>query len=714
MTDQLTAAQGTETASAPAQLATGPSPRRRVGPLGIVVRVLVGIVLVIFLAWLVLYITKGRFLKSTFESYASRAAQREIRVAGDFQLYFDPITIKFLANGMTVSNPAWRRGAFFTSKHIETRIATLPLIFGTRRAEMLDIVDGRFDLAWDPARRRNTFTFGDPNKPGEPFDMPDIVRAQVVGTRIAYLDPLLQLKTDIRVETIKARDTQVAGTIGFDGTGTLRAQPFTMNGQILTPNVTVGGGTNRLTLAARSGATALDVSGTLPGATVIEGAKLRLALRGPDFAQAMAFLGVAVPRTRTYRATSNLTKVGGDWRFTRIAGRFGASDIAGLMTISMPKQRLRIDADLSTQRLDIVDAGPFIGYDPDKLAAGKVAETVGGTPRLLPDGRLDNDALQRFDAHVDYRIATVRAPSLPVSDIALTLDLQRAVMKLSPLTMAVAGGRLASDIMIDARARPVRTRYDIRLAPTPMGTLLGRFGVEQSGTTGTIKARVELTGRGDSVRQSLATSDGRIAIILPRGSFWTRNVQLSELDIGTFVQKMFERKLKEPVQINCGLIGFTVRNGIAAADPILIDTTKNVMIARGGFSFRNEAIDMAFRADSKKFSIFAGQSPVALDGYFAKPGFDPISPELLGRAGVGLGLAVLASPVAGVLAFVDVGDAKSAQCGPVLAGATARAQRTSKGAVRDDVGRGTTATDEDGKADRGQRREQRKKFLGIF
>jgi hypothetical protein len=59
-----------------------------------------------------------------------------------------------------------------------------------------------------------------------------------------------------------------------------------------------------------------------------------------------------------------------------------------------------------------------------------------------------------------------------------------------------------------------------------------------------------------------------------------------------------------------------------------------------------------------------------------------------------------------VLAFVDVGDAKSAACGPVLAGARAAGQRTVKGKQRDDVGRGTTSKEENG--------GKRKKFLGIF
>ncbi|MDG6719327.1 hypothetical protein QCE92_14255, partial [Staphylococcus aureus] len=175
--------------------------------------------------------------------------------------------------------------------------------------------------------------------------------------------------------------------------------------------------------------------------------------------------------------------------------------------------------------------------------------------------------------------------------------------------------------------------------------------------------------RGDTIHDSLASANGRMAFILPAGSLWTRNAQLAELDIGTFVQKMFEERLKEPVRINCGLIAFNVRNGVAAADPILIDTSKNVIVGRGGVSFRHEAIDMAIRADAKKFSLFSGQSPVGLTGNFAAPGINPISGDLLARAGAGLGLAVVATPLAGVLAFVDVGDAKAAACGPVLSGA---------------------------------------------
>ena len=653
-----------------------------------IVATIVGLIL---LAWAILFVTKGRFLKPTFEKYASRSTERQVKVAGDFQLYLNPIDIRFLAEGLSISNPDWAtRPTLFAARRIDTSIATLPLIFGTRRIDWVNLADGIANLEWDAQGKRNTWTFST-TEPARPFKMPTIGRASITGTKLHYRDPPMQLTADIGFQTIKAADTRFSEDIRFNGDGTMRARPFTLSGSLMSPNETVSGGENQLALHAESSGTVLDLAGTLPGATELEGSRLKMRVRGPNLAELFNFLGVAIPETRRYRLTSNLTKAGDEWRFTRLAGRFGDSDLAGRMTISMPETRLMIDADLASRVVDIIDIGPFIGYDPRRIEqAGDrgIIRQVGGAPRVLPDAPLRVDAISRFDAHVDYQVRRVRAESFPISNIAVTVDLVRSLLKLSPLTFDIARGHLASDIIINARGKPVVTDYDIRLAPTPMGTLLARFGTEESGTTGTVKARVQMKGEGDTVHESLASSDGRIAIILPRGTFWTRNIQLSELDLGTFVTKMFAGKLKKPVEINCGLIGFTVRDGVAAADPILIDTQKNVMIGRGGFSFKDESVDLAFRADGKTFSLFSGQSPVGIGGHFAAPKLDVISPELMARGAAGLGLGIVASPLAAILAFVDPGDAKAAACGPVLAGARAVAMRTSKGKPREDVGTG--------------------------
>lgn len=138
------------------------------------------------------------------------------------------------------------------------------------------------------------------------------------------------------------------------------------------------------------------------------------------------------------------------------------------------------------------------------------------------------------------------------------------------------------------------------------------------------------------------------------------------------------------------------------------------MLGRGGLSFPNEAIDMAVRADGTTFSLFSGQSPVGVGGYFGAPKIAPVSDELAGRAGAQLSIAILASPVGLIIPFIDPRDAKAAQCGPVLADATAKVQRTRKGKSRDDVDQGTTAKSDDEQQTPENAQKQRKKFLGIF
>jgi hypothetical protein len=645
----------------------------------------------LFLVWLILFITKGRFLKRPFESITSSLADRTVTVGGDFQLYFAPLRIKFLAEQLNVSNPQWAgKPSLFSAKRIETHIAPFSLLFGRKHAYTLDLADGVIDLEWDKAHKRNTWTFGSDSQ-GEPFQMPQIDKAVIAGTKVRYLDPQMPLLANLSVEPIVATDTRIGDAVDITGDGRFRKTPFTLIAKLLSPNASAGGGENQLQLQAKAANSVIDVSGTLPTLTDVEGVPLKVTARGRDLSELMEVIDVAIPRTRRFALKAQMVKDARKYSFTRLTGTFGQSDVSGGFTADNT-ERLRLDAKLTTRRLDIIDAAPFIGYNPDIVAskgAIAAASATGAAPqRIMPDAELPVAMMQRFDAGLDWKIATVRSRNLPMSNISMKLALERGRLALSPLTFSMARGDVKSDLVFDTRQRPSAISYDIRLSPTPMGRLLAGFGVADSGTTGTIHGRIKLAGRGDTIHDSLATSSGRIAFVMPRGTLWTQNAQLAELDLGTFVYKMFEGKLKKPIEVNCGLVAFTVRRGTAATDPILIDTSKNVVTGRGAFSFGSEAVDIAFKADGKKFSLFSGQSPVSIGGHFAEPRLQVISPQLLGRAGAGIGLSLIGTPVAGLLAFVDVGNAKSTACGPVLAGASAAAQRTTKGEPRKDVGNG--------------------------
>jgi hypothetical protein len=689
--------------AAPPEGAVPPPQRRRWRRLAR--NVAIGVVGTLLALWLVLFVTKGRFLRHPFEHLVGGALHRQVRVPGDFQLYFAPFEIKFVAEGLTIANPGWAtRPNLFHADRIDTRIAPLSLLFGKRRITDLLLANGAVDLEWDKAHQHNTWTFGEPGRKGKPFPMPRIDRATLAGTTVRYVDDRLRIVADLRFQTLNSADARIGSSLHFTGDGTLRGHPLTVAGALLSPDATVAGGENKLQLHLVAGRDVVDIAGTLPSLTAVEDTPLAVKARGRNLDELLRLLGIAFPRTRAYRLTATLVQHGDDYRFTNLVARFGDSDLAGKFTITAKEPRTYVWADLTTRKLDIVDAAPFIGYNPDLVADGEVAAAGdAAAQRILPDTPIDADVLSQFDADVDWHVGQVSSRRVPVSDITLKLYLHDRLLRLSPFDFTLSRGSLSSTIILDARRHPVHATYDLHLASTPMGRLLAGFGVAESGTTGTIKGHINLQGDGDTFHDSLATSHGRIALVMPAGTFWTRNVQLAELDLGVFFQRLLQDKLKQPVKINCGLIGFTVNNGLAAADPILIDTSKNVITGRGGFSFRTEAIDLSFRADAKKFSLFSLQSPVGLGGHFASPALKIVSPQLLARAGTAVGLGLVATPLASLLAFVDPGDAKAAACGPVLAGATAAQQRTAKGHARNDVGHGA--------ADTGG---HKKKFLGIF
>ncbi len=250
--------------------------QRRPRPLRIAIRAVAIVFLTLFLIWLVLFVTKGRFLKHPFESIAGAALARDVRVNGDFNLYFAPIDIRFRAENMRISNPAWARSKdFFTADLIDARIRTFSLLFGKDKIRWLALRNSAVAFEWDQSGERNSWTFSE--EKGKPLKLPLIERGSVLGTTLTYRDPKLQLFADIAVETVKAKKSRFDSDIRFRGKGTIRAKPFTLSGSLLSPNETVIGGRNELALHAEAARTAMDVSGTLPAATQLEGADLKLA-----------------------------------------------------------------------------------------------------------------------------------------------------------------------------------------------------------------------------------------------------------------------------------------------------------------------------------------------------------------------------------------------------------------------------------------------------
>ena len=102
---------------------------------------------------------------------------------------------------------------------------------------------------------------------------------------------------------------------------------------------------------------------------------------------------------------------------------------------------------------------------------------------------------------------------------------------------------------------------------------------------------------------------------------------------------------------------------------MVIDTSNVLITGRGDVNLATERLDLSLHGDPKKPRLVRLHSPIRVGGSLSKPQIG-ISPEkALLQAGTGTVLGTLLTPVAAILAFIDPGLAKDANCSALLADA---------------------------------------------
>ena len=98
-----------------------------------------------------------------------------------------------------------------------------------------------------------------------------------------------------------------------------------------------------------------------------------LTMQGRDLSDLYLLTGVTLPNTPQYRLSGALNRNERVWTFKDFDGRVGASDLSGEVRVDAA-QRLRVDADLRSRRLDIDDLAAVLGAKTRTNAAGTETE----------------------------------------------------------------------------------------------------------------------------------------------------------------------------------------------------------------------------------------------------------------------------------------------------------------------------------------------------
>ena len=256
--------------------------------------------------------------------------------------------------------------------------------------------------------------------------------------------------------------------------------------------------------------------------------------------------------------------------------------------------------------------------------------------RMLPTNPYDLERLRVVDAKVRFRGKRFIATSLPLDDINATVDLKDGVLKLEPLDFGIAGGHVASTLMLDARQNLIRTRSDVIVRNVELKQILPKLK-PPNGSAGKLSGRATLSGTGNSIADMLGSSSGEIALISEGGDASALAIVLTNLDLARAVPLLLGGDTKSPIR--CVVGDFVADNGKLTARTLAVDTEAEKILGEGSVDFARELYALPLKAQSKKPSVLALRGPIVIDGTFKSPQVRPATGPIAARVGTSVALA---------------------------------------------------------------------------
>lgn len=586
--------------------------------------------------------------------YFAAGTGRQIRVDGPYQAHLFSLHPRLVADRVTIGNPPWTPpGTTAQVARLSMKFELLPFSrpLVIRRLEM----DGAaFHLLRDDAGRAN-WQWADPDK--RSGSGPPLIRS--LWVRDAQVD-IHDARRDLTFQgTASAYDLRgelAPPPLRIEGAGQLngRSATFAINAD---PLATVSRGRSyRFAFDERSSGSRLSGRGLLPRPFDFRALETSFEARGEDLKDLYFLTGVHLPDTGTYKLSGRLVRQGTYFTFKDLLAASGKSDMHGALRIDASGARSNLRGDLHSKLLRVADLGA--------RAAGRTTETaVKG--RLLPDTVLPLKGMRRSDSTVDFHAEGLELGHVVMHSVGAHLTIDDGILTVAPLSAVLLEGSIAGGIKIDATEEVPRVHLDIQVADLRLGRL-DREHAKQPPVDGLLRGRLSLTGRGRSIHQFAATANGTATAVLPHGTIRASLAELTGIDVTRGLGLLLTRN-QEDATVRCGIASFRAHDGTLTAQTLVIDTEPVLITGKGDIDLDSESLNLELRGRPKKPRLLRLRAPLSIHGTIAHPAFGLERGSTLAQAGAAVALGVVLTPLASVLAFVDPGLAKDADCSALLA-----------------------------------------------
>ncbi|MHB1246338.1 MAG: AsmA family protein [Sulfuriferula sp.] len=614
------------------------------------------------------------WLRHPIERAVTDKTGRALTINGNLDVKLGwPIT-RVQVTDITFANPAWaKQPLMFSVKRVDGGIR-LPQLFERQFwLSTVKLTQPQVFLEQSPDGRKNWLL--DRNQKDESAQA-KIDRIELDKGHLTYSDPAqkTQIQAALSTRQTGPQDTGTAN-IQFKAQGEYKGMPLNASGSggtilALSDETTP----YPINLKASIGHTQVQADGTVTSLTRFSAVDLNIVLKGDSLDQLYPLIGIALPRTPAYSTKGHLQHSARQWRYEKFTGRVGKSDLAGNMQVDSSGKRPFLQGDLTFQVLNLADLGSPVGMSqknkanssaaaPGQQTAAAQASTKQNKGGVLPDLPFRTERWNSVDADVKIQAKRIqRAKALPIENLVTRVQMRDSILTLDPLKFGVAGGTLSGAITLNGQHDPIQAKLNLHARKLMLNQLFPTIKLSKT-SIGQINGDFDLRGNGNAVSKMLASSDGKVVLLIDGGEISKLMLETAGLHLWEILQlKLTGDKV---IKLNCAVADFNVKKGVLQARTMLLDTQITTITGTGDIDMAQETLNLDLVPHTKVISPVALRSPIYIRGKFSKPEISIDKTKVALRSAGAIALGVV-NPFLAIIPLLDTGPGKNSECGRVI------------------------------------------------
>lgn len=316
---------------------------------------------------------------------------------------------------------------------------------------------------------------------------------------------------------------------------------------------------------------------------------------------------------RPLSADIALMERGDRFILSKLELQFGTSRLLGSGSLSLAGPRPLITATLDAPLIDVrgldPNEAPPNGPEVENPEDARRDKTFLFRPIPLP---LDTMRMIDANAHIHAGRIILSDSLDDVSDATLRLELKEGELSIDEFRGTAFGGQVDGTLELDANAQPAEFRARAFATGMNYGQTLRTLGISET-IEGTVHMRLNVNGRGNSMREIASTLNGKTVLVAQDGVVNERIIQVLSSGLLGILGSI------EETPFSCAASRFRLRNGIATSRTLFLDGPSFGLRGSGTIDLRDESLNLSFEPESRALSVVKLDVPFNVRGTLRHP-----------------------------------------------------------------------------------------------